>query len=147
MRKYKCPNCDAVEVLKENDVRICTHCGFQTMVGYKDDSEQMKMMLATAPKIIQALMFFDEKLQQYWVPTFLNIPAKGMVFPEGNEDEWNWTYCPIIAIPITERMKYPVPGKEDEYYETRLNLDAVEYFDKLDFKNAAIKVGYSPDIE
>ena len=144
-RKYNCPHCNNTSVLKEKDIKICLTRGFQTMTTYKDGVEQYETMKQTAPKIVKKLTFYDKKLEQYWVPTILNIPDKGMIFPEGNELDWEWSFAPIITIPLFERIKYPIPGKKDEFYETRLGIELIEHFDKFEFSTAAKKVGYNPN--
>lgn len=141
-RKFKCPYCNYTEVLKEKNVQICMKCGFQTISTYTIDSQQIESMKKTAPMIIKKLMFFDKKLQQYWVPTIINIQNKGMVFPEGNENNWKWVFSPYIPIPVLERINYPIEGKEDEFYEYRLGIEESEYFDKFDFISVAKKIGY-----
>lgn len=140
-RKYKCPQCGETSVLKENDVRICMSCGFQSLPTYLKDSETIELMINTAPKIIKELMFYDDKIEKYWVPSILDVNRVGMVFPEGNKDNWKWAYAPYKAIPTFERIKYPVQGKEDEYYEYRLGLEDVEYFENNDFVSALKKLG------
>lgn len=144
-KKIKCPQCDHYDVLKEKDVQICMKCGFQTMKTYTVNSEQMKLMMNTSPKIVKSLMLYDNNLKQYWVPTIINIPDVGMVYPEGNENNWKWAYAPVVPIPAIERIKYPIPNTTDEYYETRLGVDQAIYFDKFNFKKAAKRIGYIPE--
>jgi hypothetical protein len=140
-RKYKCPLCGHTSVMKENDVRICLTCGFQSLPTYVEGSYTMEMMMSTAPRIVKELKFYDEKLERYWVPSILDVNQVGMIFPEGNEDHWNWSFAPYVAIPTFERIKYPIPGKEDEFYEYKLDLEKVEHFDHWDFSGAMKKLG------
>jgi len=140
-RKYKCPNCDNVSVIKENDVRICLSCGFQSLPGYIDGSYTMEMMDKTSPKIVKELRIFDDKLKQYWVPSILDVSKIGMIFPEGNKEEWKWAYAPYVPIPTLERINYKIPGRTDEYYEYRLGLDNIVYFNMFDFKEALTRLG------
>lgn len=140
-RKYKCPHCKETSVLKENDVRICLTCGFQSMPSYVDDSETMKMLNKTSPKIVKSLLFYDDDLKRYWLPSILDVNRQGMVFPEGNQMEWKWAYAPYVPIPVFERINYPVQGKDGEYYEYRLGLDNIEYFEQNDFSSALKRLG------
>lgn len=140
-RKYKCPKCSHNEVLREDNVRICLSCGFQSLPTYTKNSDIIKQVRETSPKIVKELMFYDEKLKQYWLPSILNVNKKGMVFPEGNKNEWKWAFAPYVSIPVFERINYKIPGKEDEYYEYRLGIEKVEYFDIYDFLGAILKLG------
>ena len=140
-RRYKCPHCGETSVMKEKDVRICMSCGFQSLPTYVEGSYTMEQMMATAPKIVKELKFYDEKIERYWVPSILDVNRNGMIFPEGNKDEWKWAFAPYTAIPTFERVNYPVPNTKDEYYEYRLGFEFVEYFANNDFVSALAKLG------
>jgi len=144
-RKYKCPHCGKTSVMKEKDVRICLTCGFQSLPTYEKDSAVMESIISTAPKIVKELMFYDDKIDRYWVPSILDVNRVGMVFPEGNTEKWSWVFAPYTAIPTFERINYPVPDTKDEYYEYRLGLEFVEYFGKNDFVSALSKLGVNEE--
>ena len=141
----KCPYCKSNNVLEENDVKICMMCGFQTSFLYHSKSDALKKLNTTGPKIIKSIKKYDPKLKQYWVPSIINIPNKGMVFPEGNDENWQWAFAPYVKIPVFERIKYPIPGTEDEYYENRLDLESIKYYHQFNFKEAIKNVGYKEE--
>jgi len=140
-KKYKCAHCGETSVLKENDVRICLSCGFQSMPGYIEGSPYMEAMMKTAPMIVKELKFHDKEIDRYWIPSILDVPQKGMVFPDGTLNDWVWAFASYEVIPLFERVNYKVPNTDDEYYEYRLGLDKVEHFKQDDFLGALKKLG------
>ena len=42
----------------------------------------------------------------------------------------------MIAVKANEKLKYPVPGKEGEYFTSRLDVDNANIYDMMDFKLA-----------
>ena len=144
-RKYKCPHCKNVNVLKEKDTRICLTCGFQSLPTYEKDSDTMKNIMTTAPKIVKELMFFDDKIMKFWLPSILDVNLKGIVFPEGIKEKWKWAYAPYVVIQLFDRINHPIPGKQDEYYEYRLGLENIEYYENNDFISAIKRLGVNEE--
>ena len=51
----------------------------------------------------------------------------------------------MIFIPEEERKDYPVPGKDGEYYESRLDVEGAKRFGQFEFLDACTDMGLVKD--
>jgi hypothetical protein len=137
-----------VELSEEGmESRICMDTGYTTQTKYKiGDDKVISEYESSTSQLIRDLRFEDKQLGQYWYLTTVMFTS-GMIYPEGNKDDWKWVYAPIINIPDDEQKEYPVPGKPGEYYETRLGVDVAEYYESTQFADVCKRVGVAKDIE
>ena len=42
----------------------------------------------------------------------------------------------VVDVAEHEKTNYPIPGREGEYFTSKLDVDNAKVFDKLDFANA-----------
>ena len=129
---------------------MCFQCGMTTNSHFKDGSPQLKAALEKSPTIIQSLQYKDKDSELVWIPSVINIPAKGMIYPMGDKNNWNWAFSPIIKLSKDEQKKYPIPGTKNECYEQRLGVetkDGLELFGQLEYVEACKKMGITKDIE
>ena len=93
------------------------------------------------PKLHKELLGEDED-GFVWMPQTINIANKGMVFANGkNSKKWKWSA--VLAVPVLEeeKEKFPIPGKKDEYYEWRMNMDTIKSYNEKDFMDALEYIG------
>ena len=78
-----------------------------------------------------------------WYPKVINLPEKGMVFPEWNRRVKDWYWAAVKAIPITEeeKEKYPDPNNEGEFYKFKMDIKNIKRYDKMCFMDAAEEIG------
>ena len=68
-----------------------------------------------------------------------------MVFANGSTtDNWKWAAVLAIQIPKEEREKYPVKGKEGEFYEYRMDMTTIKQFEERDFIGALTYINVLP---
>ena len=153
-KKVICPVCQGTNCFKtEADGAfsyLCMRCGRTTNTHFKDGSSQLEAALEKSPNIIRDLQHKDSNTELVWIPSVINIPTKGMIYPMGDKDNWNWVFSPVIEISKEEQKKYPVPGKENEYYEQRIGVDiedGMELFGELEYLEACKRLGITKDIE
>mgnify|MGYP000947016233 FL=1 len=145
-----CPVCGTnhrlfVESDNHGEAKMCFNCGFMTHSRYISNSEFSSNIEKQNPKIVNALKIEHEGLN--WYPSVINIPNKGIIYPEGTSiEDWKWTLARVIDIPIFERIKYPVPGKEGEFYETMLDIENSIKYERLQFTEACKELGIIKDI-
>ena len=149
--KIKCPNCysegkcfeETIERKTEDDFKsyLCFNCGYTSNSFYTSESKERNKHLANTAEIIKELEFFDEERQLYWYPSVINMGPKGIIFPEGNLESWYWRYAEVIFIPEEERKDYPVPVKDCEYYESRLDIEGAKRFGQFEFLDACTAMG------
>ena len=125
---------------------LCFRCGYTSNSHYTKDSAERAKHIGNTPELIKGLEFFDNERELYWYPSVLNMGTKVIIFPEGKEDNWVWKYAKVIDIPEDEKKDYPVPGKDGEFYDTKLDVDGAESFDKYDFLSAVKGMGITVDL-
>jgi Zn ribbon nucleic-acid-binding protein len=144
--KIQCPVCSKTDcyVEAENNISsyLCMSCGYTTTSLNLNESILLRKAEQTTPELIKKSKYLDPDTNLVWYPSVLNFPNKGMIFPDGvNEDMWSWRVAKYIEIPEDQQHKYPIPNKEGEFYKTRLDLNSSKFFNRKDFKNACIDLG------
>ena len=141
-----CDRCgsDACYVQEVND-KIknyqCYGCGFISNSLLKKDSRFFEEQIELLPNLYKELMGEAED-GKIWMPSTVNQPEKGMIFANGKSVD-NWKWAAVLAVPVTEeeKEKYPIPNKEDEYYEWRMDMDTMKEFDEKDYIEALDYIG------
>lgn len=129
-----CPICNISDKLyidsnETGETRFCLNCGYQTHTKFKINTDELAKYESGNPKIVNALKKADENTGQYWYPAVITLNNLGIIFPDGvDEENWKWGFAEIISIPLFERINYPIPGKDDEFYETRLDIENAKHF-------------------
>ena len=124
-----------------NEQYLCMTTGFSSTSEHKIGSEILNSELERAPDLVQVLQHYDEERDIVWIPTIMNVPGKGMVFPEGTLEAWGWSFAPIVEIPEEERKNYPIPNKEGEFFDSKLDIDNAQKYKKNEFHKALIAMG------
>tara|TARA_B100000424_G_scaffold238648_1_gene204853 strand:- start:4377 stop:4886 length:510 start_codon:yes stop_codon:yes gene_type:complete len=120
---------------------LCMTTGYSSNSNLRVGSKELELELERSPELVRAIQFYDEKRDLVWIPTIINIPEKGMVFPEGNLENWGWSYASIVGIPEDEQKNYPIPGKDGEFYTGRLDMQNSKKYKKNEFHKALIDMG------
>ena len=45
---------------------------------------------------------------------------------------------------MLEKLKYPIPGKKDQYYKHRMDMTTMKHFKERDFMEALSYIGVLP---
>ena len=101
--------------------------------------------LLNLPELYKDLLFTDIN-EMIWMPSAVNIPQQGMIFANGtNSNEWKWSA--VNAVPVTEdeKTKYPIPGKEGQFYEWRMDMTTLSNFDEREYIDALSYIGVLPE--
>ena len=78
----------------------------------------------------------EEDTGLVWYPTFMQMPG-GMLYPEGSTPkDLKWKVARVVNIFGDERLQYPIPGKDGEYFTSKLDVDNANIYDTGDFKLA-----------
>ena len=90
-------------------------------------------------QLIKDLKVFDVERAIMWYLTNVGIAGSGFLYPEGEtKDNWRWAVASVVKLTEEERKQYPVPGKKNEYYESRLAVETSKKFDKKCFREASL---------
>lgn len=115
---------------------MCMESGYvsaENMINESDHVMTFEQMNTT--ELMRDLKMVDAD-NRVWYPTFIQMPF-AMLYCEGESvSAWHWSLAEIVTIEGEERLKYPVPGKDGEYFTSKLDTDNAKVFDKLDFENA-----------
>jgi hypothetical protein len=137
--------CYVEEVNQDIKTYFCYGCGFQTNSLLKQGETFYEEQVAILPELYKDLMVSDEE-GKTWMPTTVNLPQQGMIFANG-PDTQNWTWAAVKAVPVLEeeKEKYPIPGKEGEFYEWRMDMTTLKNFSERDFMEALSYIGVLPN--
>ena len=120
---------------------MCYGCGFQTNSLMKRDEAFFEEQIETLPNLYKELMGEDEE-GKIWMPSTVNIPEKGMVFANGaNSSAWMWGAVKAVPVKEKDKKKYPIPGKKEEYYKFRMDMDTLKNFEESDYMEALDYIG------
>tara|TARA_R110001592_G_scaffold40088_4_gene131834 strand:+ start:26540 stop:27067 length:528 start_codon:yes stop_codon:yes gene_type:complete len=131
--------CVIVEADKETNITsyMCMESGFTTTDNMKIDSDIVEKYETRLTELMRECKFEDGDRGLVWYPAFLQMNGIGMLYPIGtSRDDIKWEVCKVVMIVGDERKKYPIPGKEDEYFTSRLDVDNAERFDGDKFDTA-----------
>lgn len=145
-KKIKCPNCNSNNCFQEDyeqdqnttvSAYMCMNCGYTTSTHNVEGSAFVEEIEKIFPTLFVDLRFVDSKTNLVWYPITLNFPTKGIIFPDGSSAyDWQWRAAPIAKIPVEEQINYPIPGKQGEYYETKIDMENSRLYPSLQFYHA-----------
>jgi len=137
--------CYVDEVNQDIKTYFCYGCGFQTNSLMVEDGEFLTQQKEVLPELYKDLFYTDND-EKIWMPSAVNIPNQGMVFANGSNAK-NWMWSAVKAVPVTEeeKTKYPIPGKEGQYYEWRMDMTTIQHFSENDFIEALTYIGVLPE--
>jgi hypothetical protein len=131
--------CYVQEITPEIKIEFCYGCGYQTNSLMKPGSEFLNEQLPLLPDLYKSLMDEEEGNGKIWIPTYINIEEKGMVFADGTSRS-NWRWAGVKAVPVSkgEKKKY----KNAKY---RADMSTIKHFEEHDFIEALSYVGILPE--
>ena len=141
-----CPRCgsDACyeqELGADYKVHQCYGCGFTTNTLMTEDSEFLDEQLEVLPELYKDLIYIDKEGYN-WMPSAVNNPEQGMIYADGkNPKDWKWSAVKAMQISEEEKEKYPIPNKEGEYYEYKMDMTTLKQFNERDFIEALDYIG------
>ena len=133
--------CYVQEVNNEITNYQCYGCGFVTNTLLKKGTKFFEEQMELLPNLYKELMGEDDD-GKIWMPSTINMPQMGMIFANGkNAENWNW--AGVLAVPVKEeeKEKYPIPNKEGEFYEWRMDMSTMKEFPESDYIEALDYIG------
>ena len=140
--------CYVQEVNQDIKNYQCYGCGFITNSVMKKDSQFLEEQMELLPNLYKELMGEDES-GKVWMPSTVNLPEKGMIFANGsNAENWKWGAVRSVLVNEDEKEKYPIPGKDGEFYEHRMDMDTLKEFEEGDYMEALDYIGvFTKDVD
>jgi hypothetical protein len=126
-----------VEAHEQSNVesRICLASGYTTRDNWTMGSDIVQHHELHITELMRDTKYEDEELGTMWYLSTMSTPA-AMLYPAGSANRWAWEVAPVEYLIGEDRKKYPIPGKVDEYYTSRLATEKAENFETKDFKSA-----------
>lgn len=137
--------CYRTQVSPEVSTYLSLSCGFWTNSLMKEGEEFYEHQMTILPELYIDLAWKDPETEMIWIPNTINQPGLGMVFANGpNKTEWGWAAVKSVKIPEEDRKNYPIPGKEGEFMEYRMDMENMQIFHERDYIDALSFVGVLP---
>ena len=137
--------CYVDEVNQDIKTYFCYGCGFQTNSLMKDGDVFYERQLEILPELYKDLLNKDDD-GHIWMPSTVNIPTQGMIFANGSSlSDWGWAAVKAVPVLEEEKEKYPILGKEGQYYEWRMDMTTLQMFPERDFMEALSYIGAIPE--
>ena len=142
----ECPCCGSNACIETptsdgNIIQQCWTCGMTTNNLMIDGGEFEQQNYSQTAELIKDLKQVHDNLA--WYPKIINLPEKGMVFPEWNKRVKDWYWAAVKAIPVTEeeKEKYPDPTNPGEFYTYKMDIQNMKRYSKDCFMDAAEEIG------
>tara|TARA_B100001094_G_scaffold312938_1_gene350164 strand:+ start:153 stop:659 length:507 start_codon:yes stop_codon:yes gene_type:complete len=129
--------CVVVEADPNSNVEsyLCMESGYTSTNLLIKDGEYIEKHEEQLTELMLDAKHDDEETGLVWYPTFMQMPG-GMLYPDGTVNEIKWKVAKVVPIFGKEREQYPIPGKEGEYYTSKLDVENANIYDTNDFKLA-----------
>ena len=137
--------CYMDEVNQDIKTYFCYGCGFQTNSLMKEGETFYEEQISILPELYKDLLYKDEN-ENVWMPTTVNVPTQGMIFANGpSKEDWGWAAVKAVKVTEEEKTKYPIPGKQGEFYEWRMDMTTLQMFPEREFMDALSYIGVLPE--
>ena len=131
--------CYTQEITPKVKIEMCMGCGFQFHSLMKPGTEFTIEQLSLLPDLYKSLIEEEEETGKIWMPSFINVEEKGMVFADGTgRDNWRWAGVKSIPVDKEEKKKY----KNAKY---RADMSTIKHFEERDFIEALSYIGVLPE--
>ena len=115
---------------------ICMQSGYVTSEQLTIGSDVLQEFEGMITALMKDLKLEDNESGLVWYPAFIQLPI-GMLYCDGESvADWSWKIAEIVPLDEVERLSYPLPGLEGQYYTSKLDTDNAKAYDKLDFETA-----------
>lgn len=116
--------------------RICMETGYTTRDVWKVDSDSITTYENYISTLMKETKYIDHSLDQIWYLATMTTPV-AVLYPVGtSKKDYSWEVSKIVILEGKERENYPVPGKEGEFYTSRLDTDNASKFEQDNFASA-----------
>ena len=142
LKKCPCGESDACysqEVNEEINIEFCYGCGFQHNTLMTSGSQFMEEQLSVLPDLYKTLMGEEKENGKIWMPSYINVDGKGMVFADGTgRDNWAWAGVKATEVKEDEVEKF----KGAKY---KPDMSTIKHFKERDYIEALSYIGVLPE--
>jgi hypothetical protein len=131
--------CYIQEITQEIKLEFCYGCGFQSHSLMKPRSEFFVEQLALLPDLYKSLVEEEEDTGKIWMPSFINVEEKGMVFADGTGRN-NWRWAGVKSIPVSKEETEKYKGTKH-----RADMATIKHFEERDYMEALSYIQVLPE--
>ena len=130
--------CVLSEADDENGVtsHMCMESGYVTTEQLVQGSEAVTEYETSITQLMRKLKFVDSETNLAWYPAFLRSPIAMLYCSGTSAEDMVWEVAKIIELPESQQNKYPIPGRDGEFYNTMIDTINATVYDKSLFENA-----------
>tara|TARA_B100000161_G_scaffold156379_1_gene111405 strand:- start:9 stop:464 length:456 start_codon:yes stop_codon:yes gene_type:complete len=148
-QKTKCPcdldskNCFVEQTEIEGkafESYMCFSCGMTSNSYMAIDSDKLEELTKNNTQLMNDLKIMDEERGLIWFPSVLNMGEKGLIYPDGKQNDWYWNYAKVVDVPEEDRDQY-------EGHDKRLDIENPEVFGQYEFMGACQAMGIIKDLD
>ena len=119
---------------------LCFNCGYMSDSRYEIGNLQLIENMKKSPQLVRESQFEDKERNIIWFPSVINMGALGIIFPEGEVDDYVWRYAKVVSIPESDRHKY-------DNHNQRLDVENAQTLEKNDFMGACKAMGITERLD
>ena len=119
---------------------LCFNCGYMSDSRYEIGNLQLIENMKKSPQLVRESQFEDKERNIIWFPSVINMGALGIIFPEGEVNDYVWRYAKVVSIPESDRHKY-------DNHNQRLDVENAQTFKKNDFMGACKAMGITERLD
>ena len=129
--------CVVVEADEKANIQsyLCMESGYTTTDQLTKEGPYIEKHEDNLTELMLDAKYEDSETGLVWYPTFMQMPG-GMLYPDGTVSDIKWKVAKVVPIIGDERLEYPIPGRDGEYFTSKLDVDNANIYDTVDFKLA-----------
>ena len=119
--------------------RICMESGYTTSEQLKIGSQEaIDYENAGMTQFMRDVKYSDDLLGTEWYPAFIQMQGSMLYCEQPNQssNQLVWKVARVVNVSGNQQLQYPIPGKENQYYTSRLDVENALTFERFQFKAA-----------
>jgi len=137
----QCPVCGDIDHCFEDNQGdyssfMCFKCGYMSDTRF--NKEHDKEANQNTAVLINQIKKWDNDREIYWYPSVVNMGKLGMIFPNGDQNDWKWNFAKVK--PVKEQTE------ATKGYDNFLDIDNADEYEKEDFISAIKDMGITKDL-
>jgi hypothetical protein len=127
--------CVIVEAL-ENGMNsyMCMESGYVTNDMLQAESDMISQYEENISQLMRDVKYIDDKRGLVWYPTYMQVGQYVLYSNGTGKHDLGWEVAEIVALPEDEIKNYPIPGRNTEFYSSRVDVDTAQFY--IDFESA-----------
>ena len=113
---------------------ICMESGFGTNDLLRIGSDDVNIYEERISQLMRDVKYIDETRGLIWYPSYIHVGSYVLYCIGSTIKDLAWEVAPIVSLSEEESKQYPVPGRENEYFTSRIDIGAAQFY--IDFNTA-----------